>query len=370
MGRIGKGVPVAEGIWRYKNGYRVQTKVHGDQKERWYSEDSDPNNLVYERARWAKERRKDEPAPPTHGFPKAVADYLTTFVPDSRRYQDADRQLSAWLPAFRKLDVTEITSQAIRAQLATWQAEDYAPSTLNHRRQELKNLFTYLYGKSGSNPVRDVPKIKETYDDARGQLPALVEAIFAEMEDSDTKLRLRVIWETSLPHADIVRLKRSQFHPKQKTIYVGDRHKGAGVKGSVMSLTSAGVDALTAFFDAGLEGLAFSRHSMRKSFLLAVGKAKAKWIGVWPAPENLRPYDLRHSRLTEALRHSKNLQGVQRLGRHKRLETTMRYVRALESESTKNVIDAMEGSRRKVPAAGVKNAKIARKPGSAGRRRS
>lgn len=339
----------------------MQTKVRGVQKERWYSLDSDPLNLPFERAKWEKERRTGEPVVPKRAFQLVVAEYLTTFVPDSRRHEDAEGQLHAWLPAFKNVDIAAITSQAIRAQMAAWQSQEAAASTVNHRRQELKNLFTYLYGKHGVNPLRDVPKVKEVYDDARGVLPSVVEAILKEMPESDTKIRLRAIWETSLPHADLTRLQQARFSPRQKTIFVADRFKGAGVKGETMSLTTAGVKALQAFFAAGLEGRPFSNSSVHKSFRLAVGKARAHWKGVWPAPDNLHPYDLRHSRLTEALRRSKNLQGVRRLGRHKRLETTMRYVRALESESAKSVVAAMDGARRKVPAARVNRSKIARK---------
>lgn len=367
MGRIGKGVPVAEGIWRYKNGYRVQTKVHGVQKERWYSEDSDPLNLPYERAKWEKERREGEPLLAKRALQHVVRDYLQTIPEDTRRHEDADRQLAPWTKAMGADDINTITAQAIREHLATWRAEGYAASTLNHWRQELKNVFTYLNGKSGANPLRDVPKFREVYEDARGQDPAVVEAIFAEMDDSDTKRFLRVIWETSLPHVDVTRLLESRFDATRRTIGLGDRQKGAGVKGVIMSLTAAGAAALQAFFQAGLQGWQPSNGSMNKSFKLAVTKAKDRWIGVWPAPENLHPYDLRHSRLTEALRRSKNLQGVQKLARHKRLETTMRYVRALESESMKSVVTAMDRSRRKVPAASAKNAKNARKPRSAKR---
>lgn len=368
MPRLGKGELVAEGIYRYKNGFRVVTKVKADggQKEKWFHHPQDQLKLIAFRATWELQRRRGNPVS-RDSIRTASEKYLLTIPEGSRRHEDATRQLTAWIAPLSNIAVPAITPQQIREQLATWQAKGYAASTLNHRRQELKNLFTFLNGRSGSNPVREVKKLKEVYDDARGQPPNVVDAIFAEMEDSATKTFLRVIWHTSLPHADIKRLREARFDAVKKTIMLADRKKGAGVKGEVLSLTTEGVTALQAFFAAGLEGHSISNGSMNKSFKLATGKAKEKWKGVWPAPENFHPYDLRHSRLTEALRQSKNLQGVGKLGRHKRLETTMRYVRALESDSMRQVVEAMERASLSVPPLGdetSKNAKNARPVGS------
>ena len=111
---------------------------------------------------------------------------------------------------------------------------------------------------------------------------------------------------------------------------------------------------MQAFFAAGLEGKHLSTGTMHRDFTAAVTRAKAIWKGIWPAPDNFRPCDLRHSRLTEALRHSNNLQGVQQLARHQRVETTMRYLRALEHESMQQVVRAMDGAIRAVPSGDVK----------------
>ena len=278
-----KRTRVVTGIFRDVYGYALITKVRGVQLEQRWAPESDLDSLIAVRANWIVERKKGAP-PVRHSFQRAARDYLATIPPKTRRHDDAARQLAAWLPAFKDCDVSTITAQLIRAHMATWRK---AASTVNHRRQELKNLFTFLNGKAGANPVRDVPKAKERYDDARGQSPALIAAILAELPENQSKRCLEVWWETALPPSQQARLTRSTFHPKEKTIYAQPRRKGDGVPGRMLPLTANGVRALTAFFAYGLEGKPVSTSTIHRDFTAAVEKAKAKWPGRWPAPANL-----------------------------------------------------------------------------------
>lgn len=354
----GKRTTVAPGIYRDASGYAIVTKVYGVQKERRYGLESDRDSLMAIRAQWIVERKRGETPEPHTPFWDAAVDYLKTIPKETKRYANAYNDLHCWRETFHGLNVTQITSARIKEQLATWQP-NFKPSTLNKRRQELKNLFDYLgpqdlktsRPQAGSNPVIGVPKLTERYDDARGQRPEVVEAVLAQITAPQTKVFLRALWETALPPIDLTRIEQARFKPKERTIYVPARQKGAGSPAVTMTLTKAGVKALRAFFAAGLEGKAISTGTMHRDFTDAVKKAKAAWKGVWPAPENFTPYDLRHSRLTEALRRSGNLQGVQKLGRHKRIETTMRYLRALESESMQSVVAAMDRAILPVPSA-------------------
>lgn len=342
----GKRTRIATGVYRDRSGYAVVTKVFGVQFERRYTLDSDPDNLRLIRANWIVERKKQEKPEPSTPFWDAALGYLKTIPEGTKRHANAYNDLHCWRQAFHGRNVRAITSALIQQQLASWQP-DFQPSTLNKRRQELKNLFDHL--RWADHPIKAVPKLKERYDTPRAVLPAVVEAVFAEMTENQTKILCRAIYETSLAPIDLQRISQAHFAPRLKTVYVPERQKGAGAPAVTMTLTTAGVQALQAFFGAGLEGKAISSGTTWRDFTRAVKQAQARWKGVWPAPANFHPYDLRHSRLTEALRRSQNLQGVQKLARHKRIETTMQYLRALESESMKDVTRAMESAIRPVP---------------------
>lgn len=343
----GKRTRLATGIYKDASGIALCTKVHGVQLERRYALDSDLNKLIAIRANWIVERESGEVAAPSTPFWDACTDYLRTIPAKTKRHANAYNDLHCWRAIFHGLNVKDITAAMIQTQLAAWRP-DFQPSTLNKRRQELKNLFDFL---GGANPVGGVPKFTERYDDARGVPPAVVEAVLAQMNETETKIRLRVIYETSLTPIDLTRIQQAYFKPRQRTIYIPERQKGAGAPALTMTLTRGGVEALKRFFAAKLNGRTFSSGTMWRDFHKAVQKAKAAWKGVWPAPANFHPYDLRHARLTEALRRSGNLQGVQQLARHKHVETTMRYLRALETDSLRAVTDAMDGT---VPAGTVK----------------
>lgn len=361
----GKRTAVAPGIYRDSSGYAVVTKVFGVQRERRYVSDSDRDNLIAIRANWIVERKRGEKPEPSTPFWNAAREYLKTIPAKTKRYANAYNDLHCWRVTFHGLNVRDITSAMIQHQLATWQP-DFQPSTLNKRRQELKNLFDF-FGRE--NPVSKVAKSKERHDEARGVAPALVEAVFAEMHDNQSAIRLRVMYETSLAPIDLTRIRQAGFNRRKKTQYVPDRRKGDGAPALTMTLTTNAARALQAFYAAGLEGKTFSSGTMWRDFHNAAVAAKATWKGVWAAPVNFSPKDLRHSRLTEALRRSGSLQGVQQLARHKHVETTMRYLRALESESMKAVTQSMEGAIPTVPSTNVRNRQNGPKRTTAGSRR-
>lgn len=348
----GRRTTVAPGIYRDTSGYAVVTKVYGVQKEMRYGLASNLDELIAARANWIVARKKGEKPEPSTPFWDAAREYLMTIPEDTKRYDNAYNDLHCWRPTFHGLNVREITAAMIQQQLAVWRAT-FKPSTLNKRRQELKNLFTFL--QMSKNPISDVPKLKERYDDARGVEPRIIEAVFNEMFDNQTTLAFRVMYETSLAPVDLSRISEAHFNSRKRTLHVPERQKGAGAPAITMTLTSSAVAALQAFFAAGLEGKTFSSGTMWRDFNNAVRRAKAAWKGVWAAPANFSPKDLRHSRLTEALRRSQNLQGVQQLARHKHIETTMRYVRALESDALKQVTASMESAIQRVPSGNVKN---------------
>lgn len=366
----GKRTRKATGIFQDAYGYAVVLKVNGQQKETRFTPDTNLDKLIAWRANQKVTRTGKATTDRRYTLKKAAADYLKTIPKGTPRHQNATSNLGAWLPAFGATLPDDLTSGLIRQQMATWRQK---PSTTNHRRQELKNLYTFLNGKAGANPVRDVPRRPERYDDARGIAPELVEWILSHMELSATRLRLMVIWQTGLPHTQVAQLTRRHFNPVKKTLFATARRKGGGVASKTLPLTADAVTVLKALFAAKAEG-PFSRSAMHKSFRLAVQTAKAAWLEThddWPVPEDFHPYDLRHSRLTEAMRRSKNIHGVAELAMHAHISTTQRYVRAVASESSRSVVDAMESASFLVPAGGVKTRKNRRKrlPGAKAKKR-
>jgi hypothetical protein len=295
----------------------------------------------------------------------AAAEYLTT-VPEGPNKPNIEHYLKSWCEAgFRDRALDTITAREIHTQLTTWlndtvaadgaRTKGLAPSTVNKHRTALLSLYRVINGPEGLNPVRAVPRLHEPEDDARDPGYEAIALILAQMPDrgiaprfghptpySLTKIRLTVMAYTGWPQMviekiqphDLARLDDGQAYmrPRRK-----GRGKGAGSSGHWVPLIPEGVDALRTFARVKAFG-AFSRHSAAKSFNVAVKKAIAVWetkeakAGThrpWPAPKNVRPYDLRHAYGSEAFRTTGDLQTVAYyLGHADPHRSTRRYSRA------------------------------------------
>jgi integrase len=242
-----------------------------------------------------------------------------------------ERHLRLWAVALGPHRTrASVNAHELRATLERWKAGGWEPATCNRARTALMHFFTVLNGKSGANPVRDVPKYYERVRPPKVLDYPLIERILNHMPDdgqcvkgqpqsfvNKTRARLRVIAYTGLPHTQIMQLRPEHIRWAERVIYVKGRDKGKGTEDTLLPLTAAGIAVLTAFADADAWG-AFSQSAMRVSFRRA-----AKACG----RPDLTPYDLRHLYGTQMLRSSKNRAAVRDLMQHTTDTTTNRYVR-------------------------------------------
>jgi integrase len=342
VSRRGRRVRLDTGIYQDNIGFSIVAKIGGEQREKRL--DAQPTQA--KRQAWIEELTEKLPTATAGTLAGDFDDYLKTLPAKSRRKADARDSLAPWRDLIGHRSRKTVTSMDLRAILSTWRGEGSAASTLNHRRQELSNVYTALNGKAGANPVRDVPRVPERRDEPRGIPPAIVRLILAELPPGKTRLRLAVIAATGLPHIQVGRLHARDFHKAQRTLYVRPRRKGDGVPGVTLPLTKEATAALAAMFRGKAQGK-FSNSSMWKLFGHAVEAARKKWQKAnrrkaWPAPEGLRPYDLRHAFLTEAYRRTRDLRAVAELALHSDLRTTQRYAEAAVSETARRAIDQMD----------------------------
>lgn len=327
---------VEENIYKDNHGYEIIVTRKGRRVEKRYPKHTTVRTLCAHRDRIIHdlEQKAKQAAPGT--LNADVEQYLRT-LPTGRMKDDRARELQPWLDKFGAFQRSEITPQMTREALASW---GKAPSTQNHRRQALKAVYKTLDGPTAITPVDDVKRAMERKE-IRAISPRVVAAILRQLEPSKTAARIKVLARTGLPHAQIARLQPHDVNLTARTIHVTPRRKGAGTRARTLPLTHAAVRAfrLMARFDAWGT---FSRHSLYKSFKLAVTKAKQTWPGVWPAPENIRPYDLRHAFLTEVYRRTKDLRATAELGLHSDLGTTARYAESAVSATASAARDAMD----------------------------
>lgn len=361
-----------KGIRRHGAGWQAEVRVVGHPRsvEQWPLE-TDPAVM--------QDWRKKEQARLRLTAPRATKG---TFAADARRYLSLvttmpsytmrKRDIELWIGVFGTKPRSNITRADIRAQRDAWHLHGprrvwrkrkdakgnvihggvwvdepgpLAASTVNHRLRALANLWTVLDGRHAPNPARDVPELEEDEGEDRSLPYALIEMVIATMPDrgqgkkgepratvSLTKIRVRVMAYVGLPPIDIGRLTPDRVNLDYGWVDTGKRKKGKGVLTGRRPLTPQGLDAMRQFVAANAFGT-FSTASMLKSVrraCLRVAKALAQnpeTAALAPIVRRIRPYDLRHSYVTEVLGKSGDLHATQLLSGHADLRTTVSYGR-------------------------------------------
>ena len=337
---------IARGIYRDKFGVAIVVSVEGKPREFRKTEHGRSyagwsiDALKAERVRvQARERLKVErQAVKGEAFTADVDRYLRT-IQSPTHLRNATGLLKHWCAIFGDRHRNEITDMEIREEFARF---DKAPSTLNHLRHVLIAFYATLNGRTGHNPARVLKKVRERYDDARALPYETIQKIFDALQPSPTKARLMVMAYTGLPQAQIERLQPHDVRLAKRAIYVRPRRKGAGVAGKMLPLSTAGVKALKEFTRLHAFGT-FQRKQLQATFANGI-----EWSGV-SVPDGTRPYDLRHSFLTEVYRQTGDLNAVAELGMHATLEQTARYARGAVSERAEKAVRATNLNRGTTP---------------------
>lgn len=267
-----------------------------------------------------------------------VLHYLD-LLPSGRRRSTTAAILSHWVRALGTQRRTSLTAAILQATMDAWQGDGHAGSTVKHRRRVLAQLWTALDGPMAYNAVRHTQRPREPQPEARAIPIDIADAILRAMPESTrrlrgyrvtpidrskTKARLRVMLWTGLPQATLMRVRVNDIDLERATLYVRPRRKGQGVPGMTIPLLPEAVEALRSFLRAFAWGQ-FSTDAMHASFTGAVARYRAAHPDV-SLPSDLRPYDLRHTFLTEVYLRTGDLEAVKQLGQHADLKTAERYI--------------------------------------------
>lgn len=290
-------------------------------------------------------------------------------IPAGRRRIDYENLLRHWrdspLGTQPRWRITEID---IRTQLAAWETAGVAASTRRHRLRAIRVLYRRLDGRGAANPAAGIT-IRQSKSARPRDVPiALIEQLLANMPDrgrpvkaqrrstvSHTKIRLRVMAWTGLPQMQLERLRQTDVNFVVGTMRLQPRDKGAGSPAAVLPLIPPALAALRDYAAAKLWEQRFSRDSMNASWkrtlartrrqieaaALETGDPSALHAFDAAIPDGCRPYDLRHSFLSEAYRRTGDLRAVAELGQHADLRTTRRYTEGAVSERAAAAIAAM-----------------------------
>jgi integrase len=386
---------IAKGIYLDRGAIAAVVKVgsgeHARQKERRYERGTSLREIKeWQRVTAAKLRKGLKRRAARGTFDADIAEYLDT-LKDKPALQALRKKHLEWWADQRDKDHKRFGSRVrasfespeLRATLAhlavtpmlMWKSQPPripSAATVRHYRTALYSLFTSLDGKNEPNPLRDVKPSKSEDPEPRALPEDLVEMILAAMPDrgqgvrgkerseqSMTKARLRVEWRVGIPPRQIMQLKPEDVNWDEPSVFVKGRKKGGGARAVRLPLTDAGVQSLREFFTVGATG-EYSTSSVRASWWRGIHRVVDRMAATdWRTAKQLldtlttmkaRPYDLRHTFLTQTYLIGKDLRGTQAFAQHADIRTTQRYTLGAVDARLRAITGQINAARLAVPA--------------------
>lgn len=279
------------------------------------------------------------------------------------KYWTHERDEDGWTETLTKLGNTKrdkITGTDVERQRTAWQNDGIAANTINHRMRALRFLYRDLDGKLAYNPTYGLTKLRGPRREPRDVPIPVIERIIGNMPDrgrgikgqtkatgqprsaiSETKIRIRLMAWTGAPQMNVERFRDRDIDLPGARFYFRPRRKGGGAEGVWLDMIPPAVEAFRDFVKAGLVGKGFSRDSMNRSWRRAIAST-VKEVTIEAArtgdrtflelltrciPPNCRPYDLRHSFLSEIARQDGDPYAVMELGQLSDLKTAQHYTK-------------------------------------------
>lgn len=334
-----------------RSGWQKYTRVRGE----FVSEHTADKPSLLEVRNWVRSQHTSDKPPravKVGTFPRDVDAYLGS-VTDMPSYDDRAFHMQWWAGQLQGRKRNSVTALEIKTALAQLR-KTHAASSCNKRRTALMSFYTAMNGKSGYNPVRDVPKFQEDAE-PREQTFWTVYRILALMRPSQTRARLRVILWTGWPHAQLKRLKPEHLDLAHARAYVTPRRKGKGRQGTWLPLLPGAVIALKEFIAWDCftktdpktgKRKPFSHSAMHSAFARAVAKLNTRRAAHGHPPIDAHPYDLRHTFGTMVAERTTDERALQELMMHSRAEQSRRYTQRATERRVANAVEQVANQRK------------------------
>ena len=284
MGRLGKRRRLARGI--YEDGTGRSAVSIG--KERRFP----PHTPIAVMRAWQDEWRRTHPHKRGN---RAAAGTLTAAI---ERWEREERhlvsfisrraELRAWCALYPNKYLTAISSADVRRAISTWHDAGVKAKTIRNRLWTLKHLFHLTFGPRVETPVDEVEPPARERQVINPTPASTILAVYAKLlefertgrlRDAKTRARFMVRAATGRRPSEIMRAQPDDVDLERRIWRVRDA-KGGWSEG--LYLNDDMITAWRTFVDAHAWGF-FRTESM------AIVLRAAGW------PEDVRPYNLRHS---------------------------------------------------------------------------
>lgn len=338
-------VRVSNGIYKDQHGLAAIVEVKGQRKEKRFPRGTALDVIKTWRRTTAAtidQERKDRQS---RLLPQDVFAFLkehATMPSVSAR----TTLLNHWVKAFGNVSRDDVTGQQIRDQLRIWRLErKWSQSYLRKLCTALSRLYTEFDGRNARNPVRDIDLPREPDPEPRALPYRLAVRLINRVSSDVTQARLRVMLETGLPPAEMMKLEPGDLDldSAEPSLLMRRRRKGQGRAPIRVPLSPTAVAALKRFRKLKLFGK-FDPSNARKVLKTAAKsliKDKKTTTDEAAALGRMRNYDLRHTFGNEVYAATKNPVLTQKMMGHADLKTTMRYTLAAVGEDLRSVPESV-----------------------------
>jgi integrase len=308
-------------------GRMAYVKVGKEQRTKLFPPNTDPDLIAIWRAEQRLELKKAGPEKGTLGADAEEYLKLRSTMPS---IADRTREIGAWLSRFGNRSRQSIEHTEIAAQANEWLAAGKAASTVKHRLNALSNLYRVLDGKLGRNPLRDVSQPVEPDAEDRAIPMSLARAIIAQIQaDSKSAIRAQILLNTGMRCGELGRLVSTDVRLDGPEPSVNIRTLKGG-KNRRVPLNASAIAAFRIYRQRDLWGQ-FSASSLRHSLHRACAKVKDE--DDKPAAP-IHPHVLRHTFASWLVNEGRvSLKTAQRMLGHRKIQTTVRYVREDEQQA-------------------------------------
>jgi integrase len=354
----GRRVRVETGIYRDNVGFAIVQTVGDRQREIRLPHTATRQQLRDARGDLRAAMRKDADkrarSMPARGTLAAAAVQYLAAVRAMPSYASRRRQIEMWVGVLGHRRLVDLTHVEIARQLQIWltvprdphsdASPPYAPQYVIHLRGALSHLYRTLMPDE-PNPVDYVKRAQAPNLLPRAiPVPDMIRIIREFPWKSKSRARLAVMATTGLGQRELMRIRRQDVDLEAAVLVAHARRKGQGAEARTIPLTRHAVKALRLFASLNCWG-EFSTSNLRRDFRLAATRAGYDLDG--DDGLDWRPYDARHTFLTELGRASKDERAVQEAGGHADIRTTRRYTLGSASTRVAAAVAALDGKRKR-----------------------
>lgn len=341
MPRKGKRQTIAKGIYRDgKDGpYEVRVIVGGEAYSERMPADSTLAELKTKRAQLESTGRTETPRATKGTLRAGVTAYTPLIIHLSKVTQaDRKRHLAAWCEYFGNIQRHRLTDADVLAFRAELKARGLANKTINDHVGTLRNLYHRLDGKRKPTPCDDIDPLPVAKTPIERVSDALILAVDQQLQARErdrsktfdgakTRARFRVFVSTGKRPCEIMRAQPSDVNIAAR-VWVPRDAKGGFCPG--VYLNDDQLEAWKLFIEADAWGK-YNHGSFARTI------RKAGW------PDNVRPYQARHTTWITASELGVDLGDIAAGAGHTDLRMTRRmYVPVLNSR-LQRMSEALDG---------------------------